>query len=145
MTKEFVHARRTDVEKAMARRPSKRPTDAELEILGVLWERGPSTVREVFRVISAMRETGYTSVLKVMQIMTEKGAVTRDESVRPQVYSAARSQTQTQKQLVSDLLERAFGGETGSLVLQALSSQKTTPEERAAIQALLDKHERGDA
>jgi predicted transcriptional regulator len=132
-------------ETPMARPASKRPTDTELEILGVLWERGPSTVREVFRTISAVRETGYTSVLKVMQIMTEKGAVTRDESVRPQVYSAARSQTQTQKQLVSDLLQRAFGGEAGNLVLQALSSQQTTPEERRAIQELLDQHERGDA
>jgi predicted transcriptional regulator len=129
----------------MARRASKRPTDAELEILTVLWERGPSTVREVFRVIHAVRETGYTSVLKVMQIMMEKGAVTRDETVRPQVYRAAQARSKTQKQLVTDLLDRAFGGAPGNLVLQALSSQKTTPEERRKIQELLDRHERGDS
>ena len=128
----------------MPRRPSNRPTDAELEILGVLWERGPSTVREVFREISAIRDTGYTSVLKVMQIMTEKGALVRDESVRPQVYRAAQSRAKTQKALVKDLLERAFGGEPGNLVLAALGAKGTTPEERKRIQELLDAHERDD-
>ena len=129
----------------MARRASKRPTDAELEILTVLWERGPSTVREVFRDILQVRETGYTSVLKVMQIMLEKGAVTRDETVRPQVYRAAQARSKTQKQLVADLLERAFGGAAGNLVLAALSSRQTTPEERRKIQELLDKHDRGES
>ncbi len=129
----------------MARRASNRPTDAELEILTVLWERGPSTVREVFRVIEGRRDTGYTSVLKVMQIMTEKGALIRDESVRPQVYRVTQARAKTQKQLVTDLLDRAFGGAAGNLVLQALSSQKTTPEERQKIQALLDKQQKGES
>ena len=129
----------------MARRASNRPTDAELEILTVLWERGPSTVREVFRVIESTRTTGYTSVLKVMQIMTEKGALQRDESARPQVYRVTHARAKTQKQLVTDLLDRAFGGAAGNLVLQALSSQKTTPEERRKIQELLDKQGKGES
>lgn len=129
----------------MARRASNRPTDAELEILTVLWERGPSTVREVFREISAVRETGYTSVLKVMQIMTDKGTLVRDESVRPQIFSVSQARSKTQKQLVADLLERAFGGAPGNLVLAALSSKETTPEERKKIQELLDKHERRES
>ena len=127
----------------MARQPkSKRPTDGELEILTVLWQRGPSTVREVFRVLNETRETGYTTILKLMQIMTEKGLLERDESVRPQVYSAARTEKHTQKQLMGDLVERAFGGSPGNLVLQALSSRKTTPEEREQIRKLLDQLEK---
>ena len=122
----------------MSRRPHKRPTDAELEILRVIWGRGPSTVREVHAELQARRETGQTTVLKLMQIMTEKGLLTRDESVRPQVYRPARTQRQTQRQLTADLVERAFSGSPGSLVLQALSSKKTTPEERAQIRELLD-------
>ena len=126
----------------MARPNHRKPTDAELAILRVLWGRGPSTVREVFREVSRTRETGYTTVLKLMQIMTEKGLLTRDESVRPQVYVAVRSETQTQRQLLGDLLERAFRGSPGNLVLQALSTKTTTPEEREQIRALLDQLER---
>ena len=121
---------------------SRKPTDAELAILTVLWTRGPSTVREVFREVSRHRDTGYTTVLKLMQIMTDKGLVERDESVRPQVYRTARSETQTQRQLIGDLLERAFGGSPGNLVLQALSARKTTPDEREQIRKLLDQLER---
>lgn len=126
----------------MARRGPKRPTDAELEILRVFWRTGPSTVREVFRELRATRDIGYTSVLKLMQIMTQKGTLRRDESVRPQVYSAARSQHQTQRQLLGDLLDRAFGGSPGNLVVQALSTKKTTPQERKEIRKLLDQLER---
>src|SRR5688572_15715837 len=99
------------------KRPSRKPTDAELGILRVLWERGPSTVRQVAEALG--RETGYTTVLKLLQIMTEKGHVTRDEAARTHVYAAAYSEDQTQRQLVSDLLERAFGGSAAKLVLQA--------------------------
>ena len=119
-----------------------RPTDAELEILAVLWRNGPSTVREVLQEISRTRETGYTKVLKLMQIMNEKGSLLRDETVRPQVYRVARSERQTQRQLLRHLLDRAFGGSPGNLVVQALSSKKTTPEERRMIRELLDQHER---
>jgi len=125
----------------MAKREPKRPTDGELAILGVLWDRGPSTVREVFRVLSESRETGYTTVLKLMQIMTEKGSLDRDETVRPQVFRAARTERQTQRQLLADLADRAFSGSPGNLVLQALSSKKTTAAEREQIRALLDKQE----
>ena len=119
----------------------KRPTDAELEILRVLW-RGPSTVREVYELLGETRTIGYTTVLKLMQIMTEKGSLERDESVRPQVYRAVRSKRQTQRQLMGHLLDGAFSGSPGNLVLQALSTKKTTAEEREQIRTLLDKLER---
>ncbi len=121
---------------------NKRPTDAELEILRVLWTRGSSTVREVFRELATRREIGYTTVLKLMQIMTDKGLVRRDETVRPQMYQVVRSQRHTQRQLLRHLLDRAFSGSPGNLVLQALSTKKTTPQERRRIRELLDELER---
>jgi predicted transcriptional regulator len=123
------------------KRPHRKPTDAELAILNVLWERGPSTVRQVAEVLG--REAGYTTVLKLMQIMTEKGLVTRDEASRTHVYAAAYSEGQTQRQLVSDLLERAFGGSAAKLVFQALATNRATPEELAEIRKLLDKQRGG--
>ncbi|HLL00828.1 MAG TPA: BlaI/MecI/CopY family transcriptional regulator [Myxococcaceae bacterium] len=115
---------------------TKLPTDAELGILRVLWARGPSTVREVHE---ALKDgTGYTTVLKLMQIMTEKGLVVRDESQRAHVYSAQATQQRTQRQLVTDLVERAFGGSPAQLAMQALSSKKTSPEELAELRRLLD-------
>ena len=114
-----------------------RPTDSELAILRVLWERGPSTVREVHDVVGG--ETGYTTVLKLMQIMAEKGLVTRDESQRAHVYAAAHSQQRMQRQIVGDVIERAFGGSPAKLVMQALSGRKTTPEELNEIRDLLNK------
>jgi predicted transcriptional regulator len=125
----------------MTKRQRKKPTDAELEILRVLWERGPSTVREVFQTLQQTRDTGYTTVLKLMQIMTDKGLVQRDKAVRPQIYEAIYSQGQTQRQLLGDLLDRAFSGSPGKLVLQALSEKQTTAEERRAIRRLLDQLE----
>lgn len=124
---------------------TKRPTDAELMILGVIWERGPSTVRAVFDHLAADQDIGYTTVLKLMQIMTDKGLLDRDTSVRPQVFRPAKSQRQTQKQLLRDLVDRAFSGSPGDLVLQALSTRRATPEERRQIRDLLDKLEEGDA
>jgi predicted transcriptional regulator len=126
----------------MTEHQGKRPTDGELEILRVLWERGPSTVREVFHALQQTRSTGYTTVLKLMQIMTDKQLLQRDTTVRPQVYEAIYSQGQTQRQLLGDLLDRAFSGSPGKLVLQALSEKKTTPEERCEIRRLLDELER---
>lgn len=120
-----------------------RPTDAELAILRVLWARGPSTVRHVQDALNRERPTGYTTVLKLLQIMTEKGLVGRDESDRSHVYSARFSEADTQRQLVGDLLERAFGGSAMKLVMQALSGSKTTPQELAQIRQLLDEHEGG--
>ena len=121
--------------------PRRRPTDGELPILEVLWARGSATVREVFNELSSRREVGYTTVLKLMQIMAEKGLVERDESVRPQVYRPLATRKQTQRQAMSDLVERLFGGSPGKLVLQALSSERATGEELEKIRQLLDRLE----
>ena len=118
-----------------------RPTDAELAILRVLWARGPSTVREVQETLGT--STGYTTVLKLMQIMTEKGLVLRDESARTHVYRAAAPEAATQRQLVGDLLERAFAGSASKLVMHALSDRRASAAELAEIRRLLDEMERG--
>ncbi|MEX2283110.1 MAG: BlaI/MecI/CopY family transcriptional regulator [Gemmatimonadota bacterium] len=117
------------------------PTDAELEILRVLWARGPSTVREVQEVLGEQREVGYTTALKLLQIMHEKGLVLRDESARTHVYEAAVAQERTQNALVGDLVDRAFGGSASALVLGALSVKPATREELAEIRRLLDQLE----
>ena len=119
----------------------RKPTDSELAILRVLWTRGPSTVRQVAEVLN--REAGYTTVLKLLQIMTEKELVVRDESERTHVYQAAYTEDQTQKQLVTDLLDRAFDGSAAKLVLQALASNKASPEELDEIRKLLNKQRGG--
>jgi len=121
--------------------PPKKPTESELTILGVIWERKSATVREVYEQLNTRSEIGYTTVLKLMQIMTEKGLLARDTDVRPQVYWAARPQRQTQRMLLGQLVDRAFSGSPGSLVLQALALRKSTPEELGEIRALIDKLE----
>src|SRR3954452_10190897 len=110
----------------MPRRAPTKPTDAELEILNVLWRRGPSTVRDIHTEIAGTRATGYTSVLKFVQIMGEKGLVERDEVNRAHVYRATAPEHETQRALVRDLTERAFAGSARRLVMQALSGGKTT-------------------
>ena len=119
----------------------RKPTEAELGILRVLWARGPSTVREVAEALG--REGAYTTVLKLLQIMTEKRLVRRDDSTRSHVYEAAYSEDHTQKQLVTDLMHRAFDGSAAKLVLQALAAGETTPEEIAEIRKLLDAYRGG--
>jgi len=114
-----------------------RPTDAELAILQVLWDRGPSTVRQVFEALADARETGYTTTLKLMQIMAEKGLVSRDESARTHIYEARATRDLTQRRLVSDLLDRAFGGSAATLVMQALSAHPTSAEELRDIERLI--------
>ena len=121
----------------------RRPTEAELTILRVLWEGGPRSVRDIVHVLNESKPTGYTTALKTLQIMTEKGLVDRDETCRPQIYRARKSQLQTQRQLLRDLLTRAFGGSVKALVLQALATRKSSPEELEAMEALLDRFERG--
>jgi BlaI family penicillinase repressor len=120
-----------------------KPTEGELSILRVLWERGPSTVRDVLDAIQRGRPsgqtTGYTTVLKLLQIMTEKGLVTRDERARSHVYRARWSEDTTQRQLVTDLLDRAFGGSAARLVMQALDVSPASPEELKEIRRLLDE------
>ncbi len=118
-----------------------RPTDAELAILRVLWDRGPSTVRHVHEILNHNRDAGYTTILKLLQIMTEKGLVTRDETARTHIYKAACSEDQTQQQLVGDLLDRAFGGSARKLVMQALSACKASPGDLAEIRRLIDRME----
>src|SRR5580692_6870612 len=122
---------------------SLKPTDSELAILRVLWQRGPSTVKEVQQVLETAKRTGYTTVLKFMQIMVEKGLVSRDESTFAHIYQARIPQEQTQRTLVADLLERAFEGSTSRLVLQALAAKKATPEELSEIRRMLSRHQRG--
>ena len=118
-----------------------RPTESEVAILAVLWDRGPSTVRQVYEIMSERQEIGYTTVLKFMQIMTDKGLLAKDTSVRPQVYRAAQPRQTTQRRLVKDLLDRAFSGSPGTLALQALAMRKSTPEELRELRVLLDKLE----
>lgn len=126
----------------------RRPTEAEASILATLWEHGPSTVREVHEHLASRpegrQEVGLTTVLKLMQIMTEKGLLVRDSTVRPQVFSPARDQAEVQSDMVGDLLDRVFGGSTENLVLRALSTRPSTPEEIAAIRRHLDALDGGD-
>lgn len=129
----------------MSRSPLPRPTDAELAILRVLWRLGEATVREIHQELAREQATGYTTVLKLLQIMHEKGLVERDESQRAHVYRSAVAQQKTQRQLVKDLLDRAFGGSSAALVMNALSAKKASSEELDAIRRLLDELEtKGD-
>jgi BlaI family transcriptional regulator, penicillinase repressor len=121
-----------------------RPTDAELEILTVLWSRGPSTVREVHEIITLRRPAQYTTVLKLLQIMSEKGLVRRDEKQRAHVYQASRPREWTQEQLAGDLLQRAFSGSARSLILGVLSARRTSKRELAEIRKVLDEYEEGN-
>lgn len=118
-----------------------KPTDAELSILHVLWQQGPCTVRDVFEELSRERPMVYTTVLKLMQIMTEKGLVRREEHGRAHIYHAAQSEENAQRRLVNDLLDRAFGGSAQRLILQALTDRKASKEELAEIRRLLDELE----
>ena len=119
----------------------RKPTNAEVGILRVLWSRGPSTVRDVAK--SMGRESAYTTVLKLLQNMTDKGLVRRDESSRTHVYEAASSKEHTQRQLVTDLLDRVFDGSAATLIMQALAAAKTSDEELAEIRKLLEKQRGG--
>jgi len=119
-----------------------RPTDAELEILTALWALGPSTVREIHTAIGGRKPTQYTTVLKMLQIMAEKGLVRRDEKERAHVYEAARPREVTQRQLAGDLLARAFNGSARSLMMGALAARKTSKEELKELRKLLDEYEK---
>jgi predicted transcriptional regulator len=121
-----------------------RPTDAELEILTVLWSIGPATVREVYDVIGRRRTAQYSTILKFMQIMADKGLVRRDEKQRAHIYEPAKPREWTQRQLAKDLLQRAFGGSAKALLVGALSAQKATQEELAEMRKLLDECRKGE-
>jgi predicted transcriptional regulator len=126
----------------MAKKHLPRPTEAELAILRVLWERGPSTVRDVQQALKDQRGTGYTTALKLLQIMTEKGLVRRDDRQRTHVYEAVLPAEATQRQLVRDLLDRAFGGSARQLVMQALSAERASKADLAEIRKLLETLEK---
>ena len=121
-------------------RPQPRPTDAELAILRVLWERGASTVRQVHEALADTRETGYTTTLKLMQIMADKGLVKRNETARTHVYSPVAGEEQTQRQLVQDLVDRAFGGSAAQLVMRALSAEGASDADLKQIRKLIDDY-----
>ena len=121
--------------------PLPRPTPAELEILDVLWARGASTVRDVHALLDASRPTGYTTVLKLLQIMTDKGLVDRDETQRAHVYQPRVSREATQTRLGAELADRAFGGSAMALAMRAIGSRKATRAELAEIRSLLDEAE----
>src|SRR5712664_2773574 len=121
-----------------------RPTDAELGLLTVLWSIGPATVRDVYNVINQRRPAQYSTVLKFMQIMAEKGLVRRDETERAHVYEAARSRERTQRQLAGDLLERAFSGSAKALLIGALSARKASRAELTEMRKLLDEYQKGE-
>lgn len=119
-----------------------KPTASELEILRVLWERGPSTVREVHEALRSKKSTGYTSVLKLLQIMTEKGTVRRDENQRAHVYEACEPAEKTKRDLAGDVLQRVFEGSASQLMLHALAGRPTSREEIKELRRMLDEHER---
>jgi predicted transcriptional regulator len=122
----------------MARRPSSGPTDAELEILHILWRNGPSTVRDVCDALNQIRRTGYTTALKLLQIMTEKGLVQRDESRRTHVYLPSTPRDSVQKSILGSLIDKLFDGSSSQLVLYALQAQRVSPQEIDEIRRLLD-------
>jgi BlaI family penicillinase repressor len=128
----------------MPRYPSSQPTDVELQILAVLWEQGPATVRQVHQSLATQRDTGYSTTLKMIQVMREKGLVVRDDSVRPQLYSAAETKTQTQLQMLDDLAQKAFGGSAKKLVMRMLSANRVSAVELAEMQRLIKKAKGAD-
>jgi BlaI family penicillinase repressor len=125
----------------MNHEPLQKPTASELEILQVLWDRGPSTVREVHEALSAKKDLGYTTVLKFLQIMTAKGTVRRNEEQRAHVYEACQPATETKRQLVGDVLQRVFEGSASELMIHALEGRRTSKEELDELRRLLDEYE----
>src|SRR5215831_16069835 len=125
----------------MLKEPLQKPTASELEILRVLWARGPSTVREVHEALSEKKSMGYTGVLKLLQIMTAKGTVRRDEAQRAHVYEACRPAEQTKRQLATDVLQRVFEGSASQLMMHALAGHRTSPEEIEELRRILDAYE----
>jgi BlaI family transcriptional regulator, penicillinase repressor len=125
----------------MTKQPLQKPTASELEILRVLWERGPSTVRDVHEALREKKDLGYTTVLKLLQIMTAKGTVRRNEEQRAHVYEACQPATETKRQLVGDVLQRVFEGSASELLIHALEGRRTSKEELGELRRLLDEYE----
>ena len=133
--------RRSSYIARMSKQRPPKPTEAELELLRILWEQGPSTVREIHVIVSGEKETGYTTTLKILQKMADKGLVARDASQRSHIYRAAVRADKTQRQLVHELLDRAFGGAADKLILHALSSRAVSRDEIDTLRKLLDELE----
>ena len=123
----------------MPRMPSSQPTEVELQILRILWKQGPSTARQIHNQLAEVRDTNYSTTVKMLSVMLEKDLVRRDESVRPQVFRPAATQQRTQQRMLKEMIQKVYDGSTGSLVLQALASQKASPEELAEIRQVLDE------
>jgi BlaI family penicillinase repressor len=126
----------------MTKQPTSKPTASELEILQVLWTRGPSTVRDVFDALHEKKDLGYTTVLKLLQIMTAKGTVRRNEDQRAHVYEACQPAEKTKRQFAGDMLQRVFEGSASQLMLHALEGRHTSKKELEELRRLLDEHER---
>jgi BlaI family penicillinase repressor len=135
--------RTTERDTNMPRLPSSQPTEVELQILRILWEHGPSTARGIHNQLSGERETNYSTTVKMLSVMLDKKLVKRDETVRPQVFRTVATQDRTQERMLKDLIQKAYDGSMGSLVMQALSSQKSSPDELAEIRRLLNELEVG--
>ncbi len=123
----------------MPRPPSSQPTEVELQILRILWEQSPATARQIHNRLAAVRDTNYSTTVKMLSVMLEKNLVRRDETVRPQVFRPAATQKRTQQRMLKDLIHKVYDGSAGSLVLQALASRKASPEELAEIRRVLDE------
>ncbi len=128
----------------MPRPTSSQPTEVELQILRTLWDQGPSTARQVHNGVAKGRDTNYSTTVKMLSVMLDKGLVKRDALVRPQVFRPVASQERIQKQMLKDLIQRAYDGSAGSLVMQALASQKASPQELLEIRRLLSGLEGGE-
>ena len=129
----------------MPRTPSTQPTEVELQILRILWELGPSTARQVHNQLVESRDTNYSTTVKMLSVMLDKKLVKRDETVRPQIFRPAATQNRTQERMLKHLVEKAYNGSVGSLVMQALSSRASSPDELAEIRCLLNELEGGEA
>ena len=127
----------------MPRPPSSQPTEVELQILRILWGQGSSTARQIHNQLADVRDTNYSTTVKMLSVMLDKELVRRDDTVRPQVFRPAVTQQRTQQQMLKDLIQKVYDGSAGSLVLQALASQKASPKELAEIRQLLDQLEGG--
>ena len=128
----------------MARSASTQPTEVELSILRILWELGDATARQVHNALATDRDTNYSTTVKMLAVMLDKGLVRRDDSVRPQLFRAATTQARTQQRILKDVIQKVYDGSASSLVMQALSSKKASPEELAEIRRLLDELEGGE-
>jgi len=128
----------------MPRHPTPHPTDVELKILEIVWKQGPSTVRQVHNALAADRDTGYSTTLKMMQVMREKGLLIRKDSVRPQLYDAAEDREKTQLQMVDNLIHKAFRGSAKKLLMRILSANRVRPEELVEMQRLVEEGRRAE-